>query len=232
MPFPPPAQTCEVLRSWDRRAMEDFGIPGIVLMENAGAEAARLIHGLALAEPKRYGGGPFRVLCGPGNNGGDGFVVARHLASKGLDVSIWVLGGNYAAESDAGINLEIVKRMQIPLVTREGNAPIHQEELKAFITSSGTLVDALFGTGLSRPLRPPFLECVEAINSSGRPVIALDIPSGLDGDSGKVLGGAVQASHTITFAATKTGFSREQGARCCGAVHVVDIGIPREIWCT
>ena len=209
--------------------MEEFGIPGIILMENAGAEAARIIHGLALAEPGLYGSGSVRILCGPGNNGGDGFVVARHLSNKGLDVSIWVLGGSYAEGSDAGINLEIVKRMRLPLVTRGGKAPINREELKE-VARSGILVDALFGTGLSRPLRSPFLECVEAINSSGRPVIALDIPSGLDGDSGQVLGNAVQATDTITFAATKTGFLQEQGPHRCGRVHVVDIGIPRKLW--
>jgi len=221
----PGPQTRETIREWDRRAIEEYGIPGIVLMENAGGAAARIVGQLALREPTRHPE-PFNIVCGPGNNGGDGFVVARHLHCSGFQVAVWVPAGTeYPSGSDAGTNFRIATRLGL-VETRD--LPVPGKAM------SGTIIDALFGTGLSRPLRSPYSDWIAAINSTSslkRPVISLDIPSGLDANTGDVLTEAVRARYTITFAAPKLGFSRGQGPSCCGIVQVVDIGIPREIWC-
>lgn len=222
----PGPQTRATIRAWDRRAIEEFAVPGVVLMENAGAGAARVILSLARARraPVR---GPFSIFCGPGKNGGDGFVVARHLHNHGQAVHIVIVGGTeHPRGSDAGIQLEIVRRMKLP-IERVEEAP--EEALRSRFDCR-TVVDGLFGTGLSRPLGPPFAAWIEAINRSGRSVVALDVPSGLDADTGEVLGAAIEADHTITFLAPKIGFERGAGPRLAGTVHVVDIGLPREIW--
>ena len=185
-------------------------------MENAGASAARGISLLSRIDPRSYPA-PHLILCGPGNNGGDGLVVARYLADWGFDVQLRIPPEvSYRAGSDARSCFEVVRKLGIPVL------PIATGE----ILQAGTVVDALFGTGLSRPLERPWLDWVRAINASGRPVISLDIPSGLDADSGEVLGEAVRARHTITFAASKIGFALASGPEHCGQVHVVDIGIP------
>lgn len=195
-------------------------MPGIVLLENAGAGAARMAVEIAAAEPERYPD-PFIICCGPGNNGGDGYVIARHLYNAGFQVAVRRTGGAvYPPGSDAGVHFEIIRRMKLEM----------REPDPSDLRGPATVIDALFGTGLSRPLRSPYLEWVQAINASGLPVIALDIPSGLDANSGEILGDSIRALHTITFAAPKVGFYGRSGPERCGAIHVVDIGIPREIW--
>jgi len=227
--FPPEPCTREAIREWDRRAIDHYGIPGMVLMENAGAGAARIILDLATLEPAAYHE-PFHILCGPGNNGGDGFVVARHLHNRGKAVDVILVGAvDYPADSDAGRNLEILRRMKSPPVLRP-SAPGGLPSSMDRVLAGGTLIDALFGTGLSRPVGSPYLEWVEAMNSSGLVVISLDIPSGLDANTGEILGSAVRATRTLTFAAPKVGFTCGKGPDVCGVVHVVDIGLPREMW--
>lgn len=216
----PPPQTRAVIREWDRRTIEDFGIPGIVLMENAGSGAARLIEEILGPAAE---GEPVRILCGPGNNGGDGFVVARHLHARSIPVEVLLVPrSGHAPDSDSGVNLAILSRLRVPIDRDRLPAP--------GVFPDGVIVDALFGSGLSRPLTSPYDAWVMACRDSGRPVIALDIPSGLDADTGLILGDAVTARHTITFAAAKLGFYREEGPRLCGQVHVVDVGIPSEVW--
>jgi NAD(P)H-hydrate epimerase len=226
--FPPAAQDRETIRAWDRRAVEEYGLPGILLMENAGAGAARLIEELIHGEPELY---PPRleVLCGSGNNGGDGFVVARHLHNHGFEVSVHLAcePARILTSPDAAVNFRVLEKMRVPI--QGGRAPF-PPPLLLERRAPCTLVDALLGTGLSRPLRSPYLEWVRAVNSSGLPVIALDLPSGLDADSGEVLGEAVVARWTVTFAAPKLGFTQGLGPDHTGQVHVVDIGIPREVW--
>ena len=200
---------------------------GMVLMENAGAGAARIVMRLAAARPAVLRQ-PLRIVCGPGNNGGDGFVVARHLREGGHEVSVLVLGGRDPDPgSDAGRNLSILERMgSVPILRR----PTTPREGEGSLLASGTVIDAIFGTGLSRPVTSPYREWIEEINRGGSPVVSLDIPSGLDADTGEVLGVAVRAAVTITFAAPKLGFSRGSGPELCGTVEVVDIGLPRELW--
>lgn len=224
--FPPAPRSRATIREWDRRAIEEYAIPGIVLMENAGAGAARIIRQLTQTD------GAFRgccsVLCGPGNNGGDGFVVARHLHNAGLDVRVLLTAPDaYRSGSDAAVNLEILRRMgSVPLEAH----PEPPSDRVCRSLGAGPVIDALFGTGLSRPVESPFTKWIDALLESGSPVIALDIPSGLDADSGEVLGTAVKADHTTTFAAAKVGFHKGEGPTRCGRVHVVDIGLPRELW--
>lgn len=212
----PAAVDRATVRGWDRRAIEEFGIPGIVLMENAALGCLRVLEELAPAEL----GPPYTVICGPGNNGGDGLALARHLHNRGLPVSIHLVedASRIDPASDAGINLRIVQRMKVPLREPGPRLP----ELR-----HGAIIDAMLGTGLARPLGEPYTGWVEAINRSGRPVAAIDIPTGLDADSGEVLGRAVRAGHTIAMAAPKLGFTRGAGPAHVGRVHVVDIGLPR-----
>ncbi|MBI4606353.1 MAG: NAD(P)H-hydrate epimerase [Planctomycetes bacterium] len=218
----------DVIRRWDRLAVERYGLPSIVLMENAGAGAAAVLAALT-EDPRAPCPEPFVVLCGPGNNGGDGFVVARHLHNRGFRVEVLAAGGaGYPPGSDAAVNLEVVRRMGLSLDLGALLAPPPgRDALRR--RGAGTVVDAIFGTGLSRPVRAPFLEWIEAVSSSGAAVAALDLPSGLDADSGEPLGACVRAHHTITFAAPKLGFGRGLGPSSTGEVHVVDIGIPREL---
>lgn len=225
---PDSAHDPDEIRAWDQRAIHEFGIPGVVLMENAGAGAARLIlENVASFLP------PYHVFCGPGNNGGDGFVVARHLHNHGQPVQLTVIapGGEgrapYAPDSDAGVNFEVVRRMglDIALVDTRRSPPA-----ATLTPDRGTVIDALFGTGLSRPITSPYLEWLVALGESPCPVVALDTPSGLDARTGEILGACLRASMTITFAARKTGFELGAGPDVTGDVHIVDIGMPREIW--
>jgi NAD(P)H-hydrate epimerase len=215
------------IREWDRQTIEDLGLPGIALMENAGAAAARIIGELHERHPADFPP-PFVILCGPGNNGGDGYVVARHLESRGLDVEVWLCFDRrrLARDSDAGVNLTVIERMGLPIhAATAPYGPLASDDL----SRPSTIVDALLGTGLSRPLADPFLGWVRLAAESGRPVIALDTPTGLDGDTGEVAGAVLPARHTITFAAAKRGFLAGVGPESTGKVHIVDIGIPRSI---
>jgi NAD(P)H-hydrate epimerase len=213
------------IRDLDRRAIEEYGIPGIVLMENAARGSADALGEVLAARPGSCPP-PYRIICGRGANGGDGFALARHLHNRGQAVSIHLAEprSRTRPDSDAGINLRIVLRMGLDL--REPAAGrIHEVET----ARDGTVIDAMLGTGLDRPLEPPYLDWVEAINRSGRPVIAIDIPSGLHADTGQVLGAAIRAAHTFTMAVPKLGFFRGEGPRHAGIIHIVDIGIPRAL---
>ncbi len=218
----------EAIRELDRRAIQDFAIPGIVLMENAALGCAEVLMELYAGEPIRYGP-PFRIICGPGNNGGDGLALARHIHNRGFPLTLYLVKpkASLRPDSDAGINLKIADRMGLDL--RETGPDYPLEDLIKEAISTGTIIDAMLGTGLDRPLRSPYLEWVKAINEAGRPVIAVDIPTGLDANTGQVLGAAIRANHTITMAALKQGFNRAAGPGCTGDVHLVGIGSPREL---
>jgi NAD(P)H-hydrate epimerase len=198
------------VRELDRRAIEEYGVPGIVLMENAGRGCAELLKEL---NPHRS---PTAILCGPGNNGGDGFVIARHLDNAGWPVDVILVEGYLPA--DAETNFEIVTRIGLPI-----------RPVADWRPSNGWIVDALFGTGLSRSLGKPLDAVVESINASRLPVLAIDIPSGLDCDTGEPLGPTVRATRTATFVASKSGFQNPKSRDWTGEVHVVDIGAPKRL---
>jgi len=211
----------EEVRNCDRIAIERFEINGLVLMENAGSAAASLI--LSLLKDASSG---VCIVAGVGNNAGDGFVVARHLYNAKIDVEVLLCPERDRFKGDALANLRIIEHMRIPIVALEGKSP---EEVKELILSHGQraeiVVDALLGTGTSGAPREPIRSAIEAINTLDKTVVALDIPSGLDCDTGEPLESAVRADHTITFAAMKKGFLNPAAAAYTGKVRVASIGI-------
>jgi NAD(P)H-hydrate epimerase len=168
------------------------------------------------------------ILCGPGNNGGDGFVMARHLQNRGLDVDVLLFGSVERLTPDAAVNARVWQR-SAALWTAEPDRPLDADLRRVIDGAPGWVVDALFGTGLTRALGTPFDEVVAAVNASGRPVLAVDIPSGLDCDTGESLGPTVRATHTATFVAPKAGFRNPNARPWLGEVHVLDIGAPKKL---
>jgi NAD(P)H-hydrate epimerase len=217
------------VRSLDEQAARDLGLPTLLLMENAGRGAAAL-----LAERASHGSTPpprVLILCGPGNNGGDGGVVARHLDAWGFPVEIVWLARREQLRGDAETQWQILSRAGLDQsLWYEGHADDPgPEELDSLMAGPGWLVDGLFGTGLTRPLEGAFAMAVEAMNRSGKPILALDLPSGLDADRGVPLGTAVRATLTATFVAPKLGFSAPGARAFTGEVAVIDIGLPRRL---
>jgi len=220
-----PATAAE-MRELDRRTVDEFGIPTLVLMENAGLraadEAAKMLPSAA--------GANVAVLCGRGNNGGDGFVVARHLYNRGANPQVYLASkiNDVIMRSDAaGMNLEMALNIGIPV--NEVLDPEAARKLLPALASADLIVDALLGTGLSGEVREPVLTLIRMVNEAGRPVLAIDIPSGLCSDTGKVLGAAVKAARTVTFALPKKGFYMGDGPDHCGEIAVVDISTPRQL---
>ena len=216
-----PAQIREI----DRIAMDEYGLPGLALMENAGRGAARMALEM-LARPDRS---LVVILCGKGNNGGDGFVVARWLRNAGVDVRAFLTAavGDVPRESDAGVNLGVALRMGVPVAEILDADGV--EQVTSLLPKADLIVDALLGTGLSGAVREPALTLIRVINDSGKPVLAVDIPSGLCSNTGQALGAAVKADTTVTFAAAKTGFFEARGPEYVGRLVLVDIGVPKEL---
>ncbi len=220
------ALSCAAVRELDRRAIEEYGIPGQILMENAGRATAAAVESL---KRKRSLEGEVLVLCGPGNNGGDGFVIARTLANRGHGVRVAFVGSLTALaelSADTQLNARLWRDLGRPITELASTSDL--PALATKLDGVAVVVDALFGTGLTRALRTPWLEVVHAVNGSGRPVVAVDVPSGLDGDTGEVHGAAVEADLTVTFVAAKQGFFQGEGPDHVGRVLVAEIGVPRE----
>jgi len=216
--------TAAQCRAVDQHAIETLGIPGVVLMENAGRNAADLIEKWAR---RKRPSSPSRIaiVCGRGNNGGDGFVIARHLAMRGFDVSVDLLGEPAGLSPDAAVNCAIVRKMGLPV--RAMDEPELAAKAARRWRRSAVLVDALLGTGFAGDVREPLAGVIRRINAlSGPLVVAVDVPSGLNADTGQPGGVAVKADHTITFLAMKTGFTRPAAKPYVGHVTVVDIGSP------
>jgi len=217
--------TRAALRELDRRAVEEYHIPIVVLMENAGravAEAAlRHVKGQRRA----------LILAGPGNNGGDGLVAARHLHNAGVAVSVLLLAAREHYKDAAAVQLAIVEAMRMPVETvTAGHAELRDWMVDAL--PEDLIVDALFGTGLSRRVEGLAAEVIGAVNGSGHPILAVDIPSGLDCDTGGLVGGGgaeavIRAVETVSFCGGKKGFGKAR--QFTGKVTVADIGAPREL---
>lgn len=221
-------------RAFDRFLSESCAVPGLLLMENAGRGAAYAVHErlAALAPGRQPLGRQQRVLCvcGGGNNGGDGLVVARHLLALGHLPSVLLLQRASALSGDARVNLEAWRGLGGALaeLDTEAGARARVDELTAH---SDAIVDAVFGTGLSREVSGHFRAALESINAArrpGRPVFALDVPSGMDADTGSTLGVAVRADATLTFGHPKAGLLTSLGADVAGELVLVDLGVPRE----
>ncbi len=213
--------TRDEVREFDAWAINTLGIPGVALMENAGRSCAELIIEKLkdVAEPKVC------IFCGTGNNGGDGYVIARHLINRGIKVAIVVCGDRNKIKGDARTNLDILEQMgeSIELLNPSDRDIVGQVE--HFVTGSGIIVDSLFGTGLRGQLSDEYRLLIESINTFNIPVLAVDIPSGLDCDSGEPLGAAIRAAWTVTFVAVKKGFVSESAAQYTGEIFVASIGI-------
>ncbi len=208
------------MREADRRTIEEIGIPSIVLMETAGREAVSVMESTFshLTDSR------VTVLAGRGNNGGDGFVVARLLAARGVDVRVCLVGDAADVRGDARTNLEILGRLGVPVTTVGAEADWSQHAPEAL--ACDLVVDALFGTGLSAPLGGLHEFLVHSVADSGVPVVAIDLPSGLSADSPAPIGPHVTAALTVTLGAPKLPLVLAPGEAAAGTVVVADIGIP------
>lgn len=210
--------TVKQIQELDKLAIEKYGIPSLVLMETAGRAVAQEV----IKQVKRIRDPHACVICGLGNNAGDGFVIARHLINAGIKTSVFLIGEGSRLKHDAAVNYRILKKLKY-LITEVGAAHVL---LVHDIARADIIVDAIFGVGLNRDILDPFRNVIEVINKSGKKVISVDTPSGLDGTSGKIYGICVRADVTVTFTFAKTGFFKNQGSRHVGKVVVADIGIP------
>lgn len=210
------------VRSVDRLAVERYHMTGLVLMENAGRGAADII--------RREYGPPGRaiIFCGPGNNGGDGCVIARHLHNAEWNVRLVMAGERGRLSPDAAANAAIVEAMGLPMVFAvASDAPRSAAES---IRTDDVVIDALLGTGFQGSVRSPMAELIVAVNAAGRrALVAIDVPSGLDCDEGTPSNATIQADLTVTFVAGKPGFAAPAAASYVGRVQVAEIGVPREL---
>jgi NAD(P)H-hydrate epimerase len=209
------------VREVDRRAIEDFGLPGIAIMENAGRGAAAVLH-------ERAPRARVAIVCGKGNNAGDGFVIARHLANFGHEVRLLLACDPADLRGDAAINWHVVDRMQLPSERLEAAT---QADWERALAEADWIVDALLGTGAAGSPRGAIATAITAVNAlaarGGARVLAVDLPSGLDCDSGLVADPCIRADLTATFVAPKVGFETPAAQGVLGEVRVVDIGAPR-----
>ena len=208
------------VRDVDRRAVEEYGMPGLVLMENAGRGTAELLIAQGIA-------GRLLICASKGNNGGDGYVIARHLINRGYDIDVLLFCDPDDLSGDAATNYRILQAAGWQgQVVGDG---ADYAKLFAGLKPNDWIVDALLGTGIRGELRPPFPAIIDAINQSPAQVLAVDLPSGMDCDTGEPLGTCVRAEHTATFVAPKLGFTQPAAAQWTGAVHVIDIGVPHKL---
>lgn len=230
---------------FDKFAQEKLGIPSIILMENAGRNAAE--EALKMLKAKKN----VAIVCGVGNNGGDGFVCARHLLNQGINVKVYIVGDINKIKKDAEINLNILRKLAktfialatcpltlVPFVgssskasPRGASARGGQESRKGIdkIRKSDLIIDAIFGIGLNSKIKEPYFSVIRQINESKIPILSIDVPSGLDADRGVALRIAVKAKKTVTFVAPKIGFYKKEGPKYCGKIVVRDIGIIKNL---
>jgi len=224
----------EEMRAIDNSAIEEFCIPGMVLMENAGSGTVRLME-------KKLGSlsGSFSLIfIGPGNNGGDGLVIGRHLHQRGCEPIFFFLVNPDELSGDAAANLAIVKSLKLPFhvidsSTRVKTIPVLFKQIESRGKPCCAIIDALFGTGLTRNITDHFADTIDLINdrsfSGNIPVVAVDTPSGLDSNTGKILGKCIEATFTATFGCAKPGQIMQGSTALTGDLHIIDIGIPPEV---
>jgi NAD(P)H-hydrate epimerase len=208
------------VRSVDERAIRQYGMSSLVLMENAARGIADQLQRLAID-------GPVVILCGKGNNGGDGLALARHLDLRGYEVETFVFAMANELSADAAANLKIAQAANLKV--RLVPDPLADTSWQAGLSRAAWIVDGLLGTGAQGAVRPPLDSVIERINAAGRPILAIDIPSGMDCDTGAMDNVCVRASHTCTFVAEKLGFLSASAKSRIGTISVHDIGAPREL---
>lgn len=212
--------TASQMREIDRQAIEDLGIPGLVLMENAGREVASLLSN----ELKIGPGCPVLVIAGKGNNGGDGLVAARHLFNVGVDCEVLLIGREEEVKGEALVNLKIAKNTGIKI--KAVTSPALWTKYRPLLKETPVIIDALFGTGLSSPLSGLYAQIINDLNNSGDLIVAVDIPSGLSADSFELIGPAVKADFTVTMAAPKIAHIFPPAEDYTGELYVADISVP------
>ncbi|MCI0364057.1 MAG: NAD(P)H-hydrate epimerase [Phycisphaerales bacterium] len=209
----------DAVRAVDRAAIQEYGIPGAVLMENAAVGLAE--HAMLMLPPAVNASPAVLIVCGAGNNGGDGYALARHLHNRRVEVILCPLG-EPKIDSDAGINRTICRNMNLREMGIDRLGSLNSEGI-------ALIVDAIFGTGLDRQVSGEPAQVIEWINAARRPVLAADVPSGMDCNTGEALGHCVRASRTVTFVGMKTGFFGLEAQKLLGEVFVADIGAPIEL---
>ncbi len=208
------------VREVDRSAIDLFGLPGVVLMENAGRGCAEII-------ARHWVPGRAVICCGKGNNGGDGYVIARYLENLGWRVQVRLACSLDEVTGDAAVFLKVIGSGGLDCQQIRVEDSTAWARLRSELRMADLIVDALLGTGLSGSVRSPYLDWIKAINESERPVLAIDLPSGLDCNTGKPLGACVKATRTATMVAPKLGFENAAATQWTGPVDIVDIGIPQ-----
>jgi hydroxyethylthiazole kinase-like uncharacterized protein yjeF len=216
--------TANEMRALDKETIEQLGIPGVVLMESAGRGVVEVV---ARLFDGGVAGMAIVVVAGPGNNGGDGFVIARHLYHRGAVVTVLLCAAASRVRGDAAVHLHACQASGVKVLEIE-TAPDLRDALAA-TAQAEVVVDALLGTGLTRPPEGLFADAIRAMNEHGGLRVAVDVPSGLSSDSGQPLGVAVKAHHTVTFGFCKVGLASSPGFTYAGELHVHDIGIPESL---
>ncbi|MBF0202162.1 MAG: NAD(P)H-hydrate dehydratase [Desulfamplus sp.] len=220
--------TAQQMQNIDKTTIESFGIPGAVLMENAGRGAFEMLMKTFPDIPSRR----VCVLAGSGNNGGDGFVIARYLLEKGIDTTTFILCEKKRVTGDAALNLGLLEKL---IAAGHGNSreicleittPEIFHAMKSKMACHDIFIDAILGTGLKSIVRGIYKDVIDMVNSLGTRVFGVDIPSGLNADTGKPMGTCIRASATATFAFAKIGHMLHPGKDMCGKLEIVDIGIP------
>jgi NAD(P)H-hydrate epimerase len=225
--------TRKQVREVDRRAIADYGMSGLVLMENAGRGVADWLFRLSAKATSEADGkptfpsGPVAIVCGKGNNGGDGFVIARHLDTFGMRVRIVLLFNPNELSGDAAVNYSIIEKTGLAIETFSD--PLDVAKFDAALAGSVWLVDAMLGTGATGEPKSPYAEAIDRMNDSGIPILSVDLPSGLDCDTGVASKNTIRASYTCTFVAGKPGLFVQSANEFVGTVLVVDIGVPRRL---
>jgi len=212
------------IRAFDKYCISELGVPGIVLMENAGRQVAEVVReDVGLAENPHV-----VILAGKGNNGGDGFVAARHLAMYGVQAKVLIIAPRDQVRGDAEVNLKILEAMDADIEVLAGDPEQIVVRCENVLEVADVIVDALLGTGTVGEVSQPYAGIIEAINANRdhADVFAVDMPSGLDCDTGRPLGPTVRAKATITMAAIKQGFNALDAEQYTGRVVLADIGVP------
>lgn len=215
--------TAEEMREIDQKATSEYGISGLVLMENAGIAVYRTVEELLGTVADKT----VLVMCGPGNNGGDGFVVARHLVNHGARVRLMLASDPESLTGDSRVNYDIWQRMGQKVYSIQDRNSL--QVLHLALMQADLVIDALYGTGFRGEIQDRLKKLIETVNDSERVVVSVDLPSGVHADTGTVGGAAIMADHTVTFSFAKLGLLLEPGTDYAGTVHVADISIPRGV---
>ena len=207
------------MQQLDKTAIDRYGISDALLMENAGLAVASILQREIGFENKK-----FMVVCGMGNNGGDGFVVARKIYSNGGIPKVLIMGSRDKYKHTAEMNLKIIEKLAVEIID-----DVTIDNVRSDVMHCDVIVDAIFGTGLTRPVEGKYSDMIHLINRAKKPVVSVDIPSGINGDTGEIMGIAVKADHTITFGLPKLGNMFYPGYGHCGKLYVSHISFPPEM---